>query len=308
MKLQDLPGLRINLFVIARADQRPAALDAQVTALRGKREEVDLLSVRISAATYRGRMKEAATLLDEWVARMDAASRRPQTGPAHRLPGDRRSHRRVERGATTRIAASVEDERIGDALVDDRLVVAALTGDAATARALLPAAVEQQKQTSGADAAAGQRAMGALAMIAARRPAEAIDLLEPVSFESRNSELVAMWSIAHVLAGNWETAIKGLTFMAVGAGAARLQRLKTVRDGAAWPRLRSRPAARTRPARRTRQFFDHWKDADPDRAAAREGPRGVRQAGLVGAGLQSQPSQRIFAGAFCPSGINVTYF
>ena len=97
LKLQDLAGLRVNLFVIAVLTNDQALADAQVAALRGKREEVDLLSVRASAAMYRGRMKDAATLLDEWVARMDAASRRAQTGQRIVSAGDRRGHRRAHR-------------------------------------------------------------------------------------------------------------------------------------------------------------------------------------------------------------------
>ena len=122
---------------------------------------------------------------------------------------------------------------------------------------------EEQKKNSGVDAAVGQRALNALMMIAAERPAEAIPLLEPLSFEVRNSELVAMWSIAHVRAGNWETAIKGLTFMAGEQGQRAFSASKPYAMallGRAYAETGRKDEAR----KWYQAFFDHWKDADPD--------------------------------------------
>ena len=263
LKLQDLAALHINLFVIGVLTNDPALADAQLAALRGKREEVDLLAVRIAAAQYRGRMKDAATLLDEWVARMDAASRRPQTGQRIVSTAIEEAIVGLTAAAQARVDAAVDDERITDTMFDDRLVVAALTADAARGRELLPAALEEQKTNSGVDAAVAQRAIGALSMMAMGRPAEAIPLLEPLSFEARNSELIAMWSIAHVRAGNWETAIKGLTFMASERGQRGFSAAKPYAMallGRAYTETGRKDEAR----KWYQTFFDHWKDADPD--------------------------------------------
>ena len=263
LKLQESANARMSLFGIGVLTNDQALADAQVAAVRGKREEVDMLSVRISAALYRGRMKEAATQLDEWVARMDAASRRPQTGQRIMSAAIEEALVGLSAVAQARVSAAVDDERVTEAMFDDRLVVAALTGDAAQARELLPAAVEEQKKNAGVDSAALQRAVGALAMIADKRPAEAIPLLEPLSFEARNSELVALWSISHVMAGNWETAIKGLTFMAGEQGQRGFSASKPYAMallGRAYAETGRKDEAR----KWYQTFFDHWKDADPD--------------------------------------------
>ena len=262
LKLQDLPGLRINLFVVGVLKNDQAMMDAQTAAIRGKREEVDLLGVRIAAATYRGRMKEAATMLDDWVARMDAASRRPQTGQRIANVAIDEALAGLVDSAKARIADGVDDERIGDDLSDERLVVAAITGDAAAARAILPTALANQ-QDAGVDAGTRERAMNALALIAARKPQEALPLLEPLSFESRNVEQISLWSISHVLSGNWEAAIKGLAFMANERG----QRGFTSSKPYAMALLARAyvETGRKDEARKAYQaFFDHWKDADPD--------------------------------------------
>ncbi len=262
LKLQDTANARATLFVIGVLTNDQALADAQVAAVRGKREEVDVLSVRVSGATYRGRMKEAAALHEEWLAKMDGASRRPQTGSGIAQLAISEAMLGLAETANARMASAIEDERLNQSLLDERLLVAALTGDAATARDVLPAAVEQQK-TGTIDPGVGQRALGALAMLAARRPAEAISLLEPLTFEARDSELVAMWSLAQVMSGNWEACIKGLTFMATE----RSQRGFTVTKPYGMAKLARAYAetGRKDEARKAYQaFFDFWANADPD--------------------------------------------
>ena len=262
LKMQESANARINLFAIGVLTNDQALADAQVAAMRGKREEVDLLSVRVTAAAYGGHMKEAATLHEEWLARMDAASRRTQTGQGIASLAINEAMLGLGAAATARLAAAIEDERLTPAQVDDRLVVAALTGDANTARELLPAAVEEHKQDT-VDAEVGQRAMGALAMLAAGRPKDAIPLLEPVTFEARFSEIVGVWTVAQLQSGNWEAATKGLSFMA----SERSQRgfSGTKPYGMAKLARAYAETGRTDDARKAYQaFFDFWKNADPD--------------------------------------------
>ena len=78
IKLQDSTSARIGLYQIAMPDGRPALADAQVAAVRGRRDEVDMVAIRMLRRTYRGRLKEAAALADEWQTRMLALSRGPQ--------------------------------------------------------------------------------------------------------------------------------------------------------------------------------------------------------------------------------------
>ncbi len=122
--------------------------------------------------------------------------------------------------------------------------------------------------------------MGALAMLAAGRPKDAIPLLEPVTFEARFSEIVAIWSVAQLQAGNWEAAAKGLSFMA----AERSQRGFTATKPYGMAKLARAYAetGRKDEARKAYQSLLRFLEERRSRcAAARPGPRGVRQAPVV---------------------------
>jgi tetratricopeptide (TPR) repeat protein len=262
LKLQATAGARINLFVIGALTRDQPLMDAQAAALRGTREEVDLLSIRATAAAYRGRMGEAAVLVDEWVARMEAASRRPATGEGIAALAISQALVGQLDAAKARIAAGLDDERFGEGQLVERFVVAAVARDVDAARELLPLTIaEQRKNDSRPDVA--EKIMHAVMRIAEGKPAEAVPLIEPLSFESRNFEPILIWSMAHLLSAQWEPAIKGLTFLS----AERSQRGFSAMKPWAMAMLGRAyaGAGRTDEARKAYQaFFDFWKDADPD--------------------------------------------
>jgi tetratricopeptide (TPR) repeat protein len=262
LKLQAAPGARINLFVIGALTRDQPLMDAQVAALRGTREEVDLLSMRATAAVYRGRMSEAAALVDEWVARMEAASRRPATGEGIAALAISQALVGQLDAAKARLAAGVDDERFGEGQLVERFVVAVVARDVDAARELLPLTIAEQRKNDGRPDVA-ERIMRALMRMAEGKPAEAVPLLEPLSFESRNFEPILIWSMAHVLSAQWEPAIKGLMFLS----AERSQRGFSAMKPWAMAMLGRAyaGAGRTDEARKAYQaFFDFWKDADPD--------------------------------------------
>ena len=78
IKLQDSTGARIGLYQVAMLTGDTALAEQQVAAVRGRRDEVDMVAIRMFAATYRGRMKEAAELATDFQARAVALSRGPQ--------------------------------------------------------------------------------------------------------------------------------------------------------------------------------------------------------------------------------------
>jgi len=262
LKLQDAAGARINLFVIGVLTGNTALAEAQVNGMRGKREEVDFLRVRVTAAMYRGRFAEAATIHQEWLARMDAASRRAQTGQGIASLAVDEAFGGLDEAARQRVAAALDDERFTGAQLAERLVLAAQTRDAAAAGALLPEALAEQRKTAGT-AGALELALRALALIAEGRGADAAELLEPLTIESANREVILVWTLARVTAGQWEQALKGLAFLATDRsqrsfGATKGYALATL--GRAYAEL-----GRTDEARKTYQaFFELWKDADPD--------------------------------------------
>jgi tetratricopeptide (TPR) repeat protein len=237
-------------------------MDAQVAALGGTRDEVDLLSIRITGAVYRGRMNEAAALSDEWVARMEAASRRPATGEGVAALAISQVLVGQLDAAKARIAAGLDDERFGEGQLVERFVVAVVARDLDTARELLPLTIAEQRKNDGRPDVA-EKAMQALMRIAEDKPAEAIPLLEPLSFESRNYEPILIWSMAHLLSAQWEPAIKGLTFLSgerSQRGFSAMKPWAMAMLGRAYAGLGRKDEAR----KAYQAFFDFWKDADPD--------------------------------------------
>jgi hypothetical protein len=103
----------------------------------------------------------------------------------------------------------------------------------------------------------------ALARLAEGKPAEAIPLLEPVTFDAQHTDELSIWTIAHLLTRDWPAAIKGLTFLVDD---------KSVRDLSAMrafamvslARAQAEAGNRDEARRRYQAFFEFWKDADPD--------------------------------------------
>ena len=265
LKLQDTTAMRIPLFVIATLLQDRALADAQVAAVRGRRDEVDFLGARIQAAVFEGRMKEAAQLTTEWQGRMEAASRRPQVGQRVIGLAVEEALLGMTDQARALVAYVIDEELMSPNLVDEQLVVAAITRDAEAARELLPQAIEQARKANGKDPeqVARERALRALALLAEGKPAEAVPLLEPVIYEARRSEQVAAWSVAQLQVGNYAAAEKGLVFMADE----KTQRGFSATTPFALANLARAQAAlgKTAEARKTyERFFKLWQHADPD--------------------------------------------
>ena len=78
--LQDSTGARVGLYQIAILTGDTALADRQVAAVAGRRDEVDMVAIRMFAATYRGRMKEASDLAADFQARALALSRPQAAG------------------------------------------------------------------------------------------------------------------------------------------------------------------------------------------------------------------------------------
>ncbi len=158
--------------------------------MSGTREEADLLNVRIRAAAFVGKMKEAATLTTEWQTRMDAASRRTQTGQALMALAINEALVGLTAEARTRIATAQEDEVLRPNALDERLVVAAIVEDGEAARELLPLVLaESRKQSPNIPA---ERAFRALALRAEGKPGEAIPLLKPVTFDPEHADIITI--------------------------------------------------------------------------------------------------------------------
>ena len=189
-----------------------------------------------------------------------------------------------------------------------------LTSDAASWRASCCRRRSSEfKKNNGIDpqAARGERALSALAMLAEGKPAEAIALLEPMTFDGAYfGSGRACWTIAQMQVGNWPAALKGLAFMA----AERAARASAPSSRLRW-RSSARVQAETRPeGRGPQELPDVLRSLEgrrPRRAAAGPGPRRVREASRnAEADVVCRPAclSESSSAPSVPSGISVTYF
>jgi serine/threonine protein kinase/tetratricopeptide (TPR) repeat protein len=264
--LQDSTGARVGLYQIAILLGDQALADQQASAVSGRRDEVDMIAIRMFAATYRGRMKEASVLAEDFQARALALSRPRAAGNGVLQLAISEAILGLSDAAKARIEKAEEDGILDEDEHDDRLVVAALTKDAATARELLPLALEWQKKNvppGSPELLEREKAVNALAKLAEGQPAEAAALVEPVSFRSSHTDVVNIWTVAKMQAGDYAAAEKGLTFMI--SRDARLSLSATtpwVHLSLARVQVKTGNTAEAR--KNYEKFFDLFKDADPD--------------------------------------------
>jgi tetratricopeptide (TPR) repeat protein len=264
LKLQDAVGPRASLYALGLITGDEALANAQVAAMAGKRDETNFLGVRIQGAVFFGRMKEAATIAADLQGRLEAASRRSQVGQMLMQLAINEAFVGLADEARARVAKAEEEDLLGPNVIDDRLVVAAFLRDAAMTRELLPLALEQRRKESGGDLApARERSLRALGMMGEGKPAEAAKLLEPVTFDVTNAEVVTVWTIAQAQSKNWEPALKGLEIILQDTwqrGLGTTKALAMVEAARAEAGLGKTAEAR----RRYQAFFEFWKNADPD--------------------------------------------
>jgi tetratricopeptide (TPR) repeat protein len=235
-----------------------------VAAVAGRRDEVDMVAIRMFGATYRGRMNEAADLAADFQARALALSRPQSAGSGVLQLAISEALFGLFDRARARIDKAEEDGILAENTADDRMVVAAITKDAAMARRLMASALEEHK-TNG-DAATGaevERAIKALAALAEGRPAEAAALVEPVSFDASHTDVVNIWTIAKVQAGDWPAAVKGLTFINSREARGGLS-ATTAYVLATLARVQVKMGQTGEARRNYQKFLELMKDADAD--------------------------------------------
>jgi eukaryotic-like serine/threonine-protein kinase len=265
IQLQDSTGARVGLYQIAILMGDTALAEQQVSAVAGRRDEVDMVAIRMFAATYHGRMKEAADLAADFQARALALSRPRAAGNGILQLAISEALFGLIDQAKARVDKAEEDGIIAENSADDRLVVAAIAGDAAMARPLVPAALEEQKKYGVDDPtrAEGERAINALAALAEGKPAEAAALIEPVRFDASHTDVVNIWTIAKVQAGDWPEAAKGLAFINSRAARGGLS-ATTAYVLATLARVQVKMGQTDDARKNYQKFLELMKDADRD--------------------------------------------
>jgi hypothetical protein len=170
----------------------------------------------------------------------------------------------LDDAARTRVETAEADGVIDPSSADERLVVAAILGDADRARELLPALLDEiKKGGSSAQSVVRARGMQALAAMAEGKPADAAALLEPVRFEFGQTDFVNIWSLAKMRAGDFPAAAKGFAFLISKDARVNLS-ASTAYFHVMLARAQT-ALAQTAEARKSYEsFFELWKEADPD--------------------------------------------
>jgi tetratricopeptide (TPR) repeat protein len=265
LKLQDSTNVRAGLYALAIVTGDAALADAQVAAVRGRRDEGQMVATRIAGAAYLGRMKEADGLIDELTARLDQASLGNQSGArvidlaiGEALVG----LTDVSRARATRARAA---GLVQAGALDEDLVLSALLQDRARAKSVFLGATEEAKKgvTNPARRLEVARLLDALLALAESRPSAAAALVEPLTFDLAHLQQVATWSIAQLRLEHWLEASKGLEWMVekeprAGLGASKAFALASL------ARARAALGQHAEARKLYLQFFDLWKDADPD--------------------------------------------
>jgi eukaryotic-like serine/threonine-protein kinase len=263
--LSDTTSARVGLYQIAILTGDQALADQQTSAMQGRRDDVDMLAIRLFAATYRGRMNEAAALATEYQVRALALSRGRAAGNTIMQLAISEALLGLADRAKSRIDQADEDGLLADDTLDDRLVVAAINKDAALARELLPGSLEEQAKSApdGPGRVERERAVRALAALAERKAAEAVAIIEPVSFDTAHIDVVNIWSIAKLQTGDWPAAAKGLTFLNSGEAQRGLSAFPAFIH-AMLARAQSEMGQKDEARKNYQKCLDLFKDADPD--------------------------------------------
>ena len=264
LKLQDSTGSRIGLYQIAVFTGDLTLAEEQVAAVRGRRDEVDMLAARMFGAAYRGRFAEAGELAIEYQNRMAALSRGPQSGENLMVVAIGEALAGLHEQARKRVTETFNDGVLNESSLDERLAVAAITTDAEAARDLLPLALEENNKVPSKPARdEGERAIRAIAALADKRPDRAIELIGPVTFDTAHSEMINVWSLAKMQVGDLSAAAKGFAFM-TSRQARNALSATTPFAYAMLARAQLQLGQKDDARKAYEKFFELWKDADPN--------------------------------------------
>jgi predicted Zn-dependent protease len=262
LRLQDSVSARQGLYTLAIATSDAALAQAQLTAVQGRRDEMDLLPARIGAATYHGRFREAADLLKLWENRMEQSGRGAYIAEGVLSFAINEALVGFRDRARGRLAALRAAKRLTPGVADEWLVLAALLADAGEARAAFPQALAEAKE-SPEHRQQLEPLLRALVALANQQPAEAVQLLDPITYDRRFAQQVTVWAVANRRLGRHDAALPALSWLAgppprMGLDASVPFVLHELADSQA-------AAGQVVAASETRaRLVELWKDADDD--------------------------------------------
>jgi tetratricopeptide (TPR) repeat protein len=235
-----------------------AALEQeQLTWAQSNGDPTAILPARLVAAIYRGQLREAERLAIE-LQRAFTAAGTPNAAAAYYAYT---ATGMALLGATDRarvLIASAPGDGSGDQTADERLFQAALSGDAATAKRMLPAALEDARR----DSAAKTVALRAVEQTARGDYAGALATIGEVQLNQRDGEMVLVQTLVAEKLERWDLVIRNLEWFIPNG---RREVSATLPKARALLGLAYEGAGRRAEARKALEdFVAWWSTADPD--------------------------------------------
>jgi tetratricopeptide (TPR) repeat protein len=268
LKLQESMSARAGLFRLATLAGDQALADAQVAAVRGRRDEFVMILQRAAAACFRGQMKEAARLADDLFLRVQSLNRLQTAGEDFLVLGI--AHALV--GRTDLARAEVDrvhrHNMVGEGTTDELVALAAALRDAPLASKYLDRAIQHVRKVALREAAdRTERAIRALDALAAGRNQQAYDLAVSVTSKAGGDPLeqhtIFVSGLAALRLEHWNEAARAFQELSVNRSKLGISPLVGVVH-VMLARAHA-GAGRTSDARKAyEEAFTIWKAADPD--------------------------------------------
>ena len=264
IKLTESGTARTGLFTIGVMTGDEALSAAQIAAVRGRREEIDMLNARVQAACYRGRVNEAAPLVDDLFRRLESMKRQHLAGEG--WIGLAINYAVLGRSDLARkeLARARANGMLTDGTSDEVVVLGTVLGDAPLVQATLERALAHARKTAVAeDGDRGERRIKALAALAAGRNQEAYDVAISVGEDVRAREAIFIAALAASRLRHWDDAVRLFEKIAALKSQLGLSPLY----GTVQVMIGRAHAAASRPADAKKAYqeaFTIWKDADAD--------------------------------------------
>ena len=264
LAVQDSTSMRGSLFAVAVLKGDMALADEQVKAVSGRRDEVDFLLIRVQADTYRGKFQEAGTLIADWQARMEQASRAAGVGRGIMDLAINEALVGFADRARARLAQAIDDDQVDENLAEQQLVLATFFRDAKGAEALAQQAEELlKKRATGPEAAAQLNEVHALAAMAAGKPADAVSAVEPLIWDVTHADQILIWSYAQLDQQHYAEAIRGFTWL-IGPQSRKEFSATPAFALASLARAQAASGDKASARKNYQELLTLWKDADAD--------------------------------------------
>jgi tetratricopeptide (TPR) repeat protein len=198
------PG-RSLLLQVAVLTGDTALEQEQLAWARSNGDLTEIVPTRLVAAVYRGQLREAERLAAE-MQRAFTAAGTPNASAGY-YAGTATGMALL--GATDRaraMMAAIPGDGSGDQTADERVFTAALSGDAATARRMLPAALEDARRDSDEKAVA----LRAVEQMARGDHEGALATIGDVQLNQRDGESVLLQSLVAAKLERWDLVIRNL--------------------------------------------------------------------------------------------------